>query len=168
MGGAAYADTVDTAACGEAYTPSTPTLRPVVVKLSRELGFDKVGLQAVQASLGVLGTVDVRASGDDGTVSLTFASGVGFGGIEPRPADVRFGPTELGIARSDFGLQAADDSGVLFQEAWADIRAASGLSEIVPLRTYTAILLGPNPLLLKQGWWNPSAFTLVDNDPTRE
>jgi hypothetical protein len=168
MGGAAYRDTIETSVCGEAYTPATPTLQPVVVKLSREIGFDKVGLQAVQASLAVTGTIDVRASGDDGAVSLTFASSVGFGGIEPRPADVRFTPTELGVAQSNFGLQAVDDSGVIFQETWADIRQASGLADIASARTYTAVLLGPNPLLLKTGWWNGAAFALIDNDPTRE
>jgi hypothetical protein len=168
MGGAAYRDTIETSVCGDAYTPSMPTLQPVVVKLSREIGFDKVGLQAVPASRAIAGTIDVRASGDEGVVSLTFASSVGFGGIEPRPADVRFSANELGVARNDFGLQAVDDSGVIFQESWADIRRAAGIDEIVAARTYTAVLLGPDPLLLKEGWWNPSAFTLVDNDPTRE
>lgn len=168
MGGAAYRDDIDTAVCGEGYTPSTPTLQPVVVKLSRDIGFDKVGLQAVHASLAVAGTIDVRASGDGGIISLTFASSVGFGGIEPRPADVRFSPTELGLAQNDFGLQAVDDSGVILQQAWSDIRQASGLEDIVAARAYTAILVGPDPLLLKEGWWNAPAFALVDNDPTRE
>lgn len=168
MGGAAYNDAVETSVCGGAYTPSTPTLQPVVVKLSRNLGFDKVGLQAVPASQAIAGTIDVRASGEEGIISLTFASGVGFGGIEPRPADVRFSANELGVARSDFGLQAVDNSGVIFQESWADIRSASGIEEILPARTYTAVLLGPDPLLRKDGWWNPSAFALVDNDPTRD
>jgi hypothetical protein len=168
LGGAYYADAIDTSVCGDAYTPAAPTVQPVVVKLSRELGFDKVGLQAVHASLAVPGTVDVRASGDGGVVSLTFASRVAFGGIEPRPADTRFSPTELGATRRDFGLQAADDSGVIFQEAWTDVFARSGIEGLEGLRTYTAILVGPNPLLLKEGWWNPSAFALVDNDPTRD
>jgi hypothetical protein len=168
IGGAAYTDAIDTSVCGEGYDPSTPTLQPLVVKLSRTPGFDKVGLQAVLASQAVVGTIDVRASGDDGTVSLTFASSVSFGAIEPRPADVRFGSTELGLARRDFGLQAVADNGVLFQESWSEIREASGLATIEPTRNYTAILLGPDPLLLKQGWWNGSAFSLVDNDPTRD
>jgi hypothetical protein len=168
IGGAAYRDRIETSVCGDAYTPSTPTLQPVVVKLSREIGFDKVGLQAVPAAQAVKGTIDVRATGDGGLVSLTFASSVAFGGIEPRPADVRFSPAELGVARSNFGLQAVDNSGVIFEESWADIRQASGIEEILPVRTYTAVLLGPDPLLLKKGWWNPAAFALVDNDPTRE
>ena len=168
MGGAAFKDALDTSACGDAYTEATPTLQPLVVKLSRTPGFDKVGLQAVQAAPAISGTVDVRASGESGVVSLTFASSVGFGSIEPRPADVRFSAVELGVTRSDFGLQAVGDSGVLFQQAWPDIREASRLGEIEANRNYTAVLLGPNPLLLKQGWWNGSAFSLVENDPTRE
>jgi hypothetical protein len=168
LGGAAYTDRVETSVCGAGYTPQTPTLHPVIVKLSRVVGFDKVGLQGVHAAQAT-GSLDVRASGDSGAVSLVFASSVSFGSIEPRPADTRFTPIELGVEKSNFGLQAVDGSGgVVYQEAWSDILAASGLATPVAARTYTAIFLGPDPLLLKEGWWNKSAFALVDNDPTRE
>jgi hypothetical protein len=168
MGGAAYTDRVETAACGAAYTPETPTLEPVIVKLSRAVGFDKVGLQGVHASPPT-GSLDLRASGDGGAVALVFASSVSFGSIEPRPADTRFTPAELGVENFNFGLQAVDASGgVIYQEAWSDILATSNLATPTAARTYTAIFLGPDPLLIKEGWWNKSAFALVDNDPTRE
>jgi hypothetical protein len=115
------------------------------------------------------GALDLRASGDSGAVSLVFASSVSFGSIEPRPADTRFTPTELGFENSNFGLQAVDGTGaVVYQQAWSDILAASRLATPVAARTYAAIFLGPDPLLLKEGWWNKSAFALIDNDPTRE
>jgi hypothetical protein len=60
------------------------------------------------------------------------------------------------------------DGAVMLQDSWSSIRQTSGLAEILEARTYTAILVGPNPLVLKQGWWNAPAFVLVDNDPTRE
>jgi len=168
MGGAAYADRVEVSACGAGYTPQTPTLEPVIVKLSRAVGFDKVGLQGVHASAPT-GSLDLRASGDGGAVSLVFASNVSFGSIKPRPADTRFTPAELGVENFNFGLQAVDGSGgVVYQESWSDILAASALATPSAARTYTAIFLGPDPLLLKEGWWNKSAFALVDNDPTRE
>jgi hypothetical protein len=168
MGGAAFTDRVQTAACGASYTPQTPTLEPVIVKLSRFVGFDKVGLQGVQASRPT-GALDLRASGDSGAVSLVFASSVSFGSIEPRPADTRFTAAELGVESFNFGLQAVESltGAVVHQEAWSDILAASDLATPVAARTYTAIFLGPDPLLLKEGWWNKSAFALVDNDPTR-
>ena len=168
IGGAAYTDHVDTSACGDSYTPASPTLQPIIVKLSRDLRFDKVGLQAVHASLPS-GSLDIRASGDKGAVSLVFASSVSYGSIEPRPADTRFTPAELGVARSNYGLQAVDENGaVAFQEAWSDVLAVSGIESIEPARTYTAVFLGPAPLLIKKGWWNTPAFALVDNDPTRK
>lgn len=167
MGGAAYFDTVDTAVCGDEYTPETPTLAPVVVKLSRAISFSAVGLQGVQASQAV-GSVDLRVAGDDGAVALTFARNVSFGGIEPRPADTRFGPAELGVTRRNYGLQAADGTGVVFQAAWSDVLEVSGLDAVVAARSYTAVLVGPSPLLIKRGWWNDAAFVLVDNDPTRD
>jgi hypothetical protein len=168
LGGAAYRDLTDTSACGADYAPASPTVQPLVVKLSRDVGYDKVGLQAVHASLPT-GSVDVRASGDAGAVSLVFASDVTFGAIAPRPADIRFTPVELGVAQANYGLQAVAAGGdVVFQEAWPDILAASGIDALVAARTYTAIFLGPDPLLIKIGWWNKSAFALVDNDPTRK
>jgi hypothetical protein len=168
IGGAWYVDTVDSAICGEEYAADAPTLQPVVVKLSRELSFGAVGLQGVNASLAA-GPVDIRSSGGAGSLALTFASEVSFGSIEPRPADVRFGAAELGVESPDHGLQAIGaDGGAMLQDSWPNIRDASGLSEIAQSRTYTAILVGPNPLILKKGWWNEATFVLVDNDPTRE
>jgi hypothetical protein len=168
IGGAAYTDHIEKSVCGPAYMPATPTLEPVIVKLSRVVGTGRVGLQAVHGSQPTA-SLDVRASGDSGAVSLVFASSVTFGAIEPRPADTRFTPFELGVENFNYGLQAVDNSGgVAYQEAWSDILTASGLSAILPSRTYTAIFLGPDPLLIKEGWWNKSAFALVDNDPTRE
>ena len=167
IGGAAYSDHIDTSACGDGYSPTSSTLQPVIVKLSRDLRFDKVGLQAVHASLPT-GSLDIRASGDKGAVSLVFASSLSFGSIEPRPADTRFTPVELGVEQSNYGLQAVDDNGdVVYQEAWSDILAVSGIDAIAPARTYTSVFLGPDPLLIKKGWWNASAFALIDNDPTR-
>lgn len=166
-GGAAYTDHIQTSVCGASYTPATPTLRPVIVKLSRVVGIGKVGLQAVHGSQATA-SLDVRASGDSGAVSLVFASSLSFGSIEPRPADTRFSPFELGVENFNYGLQAIDGGGsVAYQEAWSDILTASGLPSILPARTYTAVFLGPDPLLIKEGWWNKSAFALVDNDPTR-
>ena len=167
-GGAAYTDTIEKSACGASYTPATPTLRPIVVTLSRVVGGGTVGLQGVHASQATA-SLDIRASGDSGAVSLVFASSVNYGSIEPRPADIRFTPFELGVDKFNYGLQAVDaGGGVAFQEAWSDILTASGLSAVLPSRTYTAVFLGPDPLLIKEGWWNKSAFALVDNDPTRK
>jgi len=167
-GGAAYTDTLDKSVCGASYTPATPTLQPIVVTLSRALGIGMVGLQAVHGSPATA-SLDVRASGNSGEVSLVFASSIRFGSIEPRPADTRFTPFDLGVDKSNFGLQAIDEAGgVAFQEAWSDILAASGLSALLAARTYTAVFLGPDPHLIKEGWWNEPAFALIDNDPTRE
>jgi hypothetical protein len=170
LGGAYYSDIdrVETAACGVDYEPDSPTLQPIVVTLSRELSFSAVGLQGVQGALAA-GSIDMRSSGGEGTVALTFASDVSFGAIEPRPADTRFSAVDLGVAARDHGLQAIGEEGqVVFQQSWPDIRAASGVEEIVDSRTYTAILVGPSPLLRLAGWWNEPAFVLVENDPTRE
>jgi hypothetical protein len=166
LGGAAYTDVLEQAACGDDYSPSSPSVQPLVVKMSRKVGFDKVGLQGVQASPALAAPIDLRVAAD-GVPLLLFASGVSLGGIEPRPADLRFGVAELGPSQSAYGLQAARDGGVLFEQPWPRILAASGIEELEPFRNYTAVLLGPDPLLVEPGFWNESAFALVDSDPTR-
>jgi hypothetical protein len=168
LGGAAYTDSLETLACGADYTPTTPTAQPVIVKLSRDLRFDKVGLQGLHASQAV-GPVDIRATGDAGAVALVFASSVGYGSIVPRPADTRFTPLELGIDEKDYGLQAIGASAeVVAQRSWNELREASGIDQVSASRTYTAILLGSTPNLVRKGWWNAPTIALVDNDPTRE
>jgi hypothetical protein len=167
LGGAYYHDKLETSACGDDYAPRAPNLRPIVVTLSRAIAFGMVGLQGVHASPAT-GKVDVRVSGDQGMSTLVFASGIGFGKIAPRPADTRFSPEQLGVDQPNYGLQIVGDSGsVLYQAAWSDIYASSGIQTLVPARAYTAIVLGPDPLLEKRGFWNESKFALVDNDPTR-
>jgi hypothetical protein len=168
MGGAAYTDNVERAACGEDYAPDRPTLQPIVVKLSRDLRFDKVGLQAVHASLST-GSIDVRAASEDSAAALVFASTVAFGGIEPRPADTRFTAVELGVDRDDYGLQAIDDMGdEAFAQSWPEILQRSAVESLEAARTYTVVFLGPDPRLIKRGFWQHNAFAIVDNDPTRE
>lgn len=168
IGGAAYSDRAATSACGDPYTPDSPTLQPIVVTLSRQIAFDKVGLQAVHASLSTP-SLDLRTTGADDAVALVFASSVAYGSIEPRPADTRFTKLELGVDRTDYGLQAINEDGaVAFAEDWPSILARSGIDAIQSARTYTAIFLGPDPQLIKQGFWSRNAFALVDNDPTRK
>ncbi|HYQ17624.1 MAG TPA: hypothetical protein VEQ58_17745, partial [Polyangiaceae bacterium] len=166
IGGAAYGDAVDIEACGDDYTPATPTAQPIVVKLSREHNALTVGLQAVHASLPTL-AVDVRES--DGETSLVFASLIELGAIEPRPADLRFTPDDLGVSARNHALQAVDGQGmVALNEVWSDIFDASSIDPLLADRTYTAVLLGANPRLTKRGFWNSAAFAIVDNDPTRK
>lgn len=166
IGGAAYSDGLETAVCGDDYTPTTPTLQPLVVKLSRALAFDKVGLQAMQGSIST-GTVDMRAAGDRDAVTLVFASSVAYGVLEPRPADTRYSALELGVRESNYGVQAVASGEVIHQASWPELMEGAGIDAILPGRTYTTVLLGPAPVLLKRGWWNEHAFALVDNDPTR-
>jgi hypothetical protein len=168
LGGAYYHDKLEASVCGGDYAPDAPNLAPLVMTLSRDLRFDKVGLQGVHASPAT-GAIDLRVSGDHGDTALVFATDLRFGGIAPRPADTRFTPLEVGAENPTYGLQVLDENaGVLAQATWADIFASSGVATLSAARTYTAILLGPDPLLVKKGWWNQTAFALVDNDPTRQ
>ncbi len=168
LGGAAYKNDLSPAVCGEDFTADAPSVQPLVVKLSRDFRFDKVGLQGVHASLA-LGSADLRVTGDSGRTALVFASSLDYGEIAPRPADTRFTPLELGVDETNFGLAAiGENAAVLVQQAWPDVLAASGLAMLGSGRSYTAVLLGPKPHLLKKSWWNQPAFALVDNDPTRQ
>jgi hypothetical protein len=168
LGGAYYHDKLQTSACGGDYAPDAPNLAPIVMTLSRDVRFDKVGLQGVHASPAT-GRIDLRVTGDRGATSLVFAPKLDFGTIGPRPADTRFTPIEVGADNPTYGLQTLDENAnVMSQEAWSDIYESSGITTLVAARSYTAVLLGPDPLLVKKGWWNESVFALVENDPTRK
>lgn len=168
LGGAAYDDAYASSACGDDYAPDAPTVQPLVMKLSRDLRFDKVGLQGVHGALAI-GSADLRVSGDSGRTALVFAGSLSFGAIAPRPADTRFTALEVGASDPRFGLQAiGGDAAVLHQEAWPSLLAAAGIAELSAGRSYTAVLVGPRPRQLQTGWWNKPALALVDNDPTRQ
>jgi hypothetical protein len=168
VGGAAYDRGPLSSVCGAGYEPDAPTLQPVVVKLSREYRFDRVGLQGLHASVA-MDWADLRVTGNDGATALVFGSSVSFGKIAPRPADTRFSPLEVGVDEAQFGVQAVgSEEKVLAQAAWPALVDAAGLPGISPGRTYTAVLVGPRPQLLRGGWWNEPALALVDNDPTRQ
>jgi hypothetical protein len=59
-----------------------------------------------------------------------------------------------------------EDGAVLFGAAWPDIFESSGIEKLVPGRNYTAVVIGPNPLLIKRGFWNQPGFAIVASDPT--
>lgn len=168
LGGAFYTDHIETAVCGEDYAPDRPSVQPVVVKLSRDVRYDKVGLQGLHASQ-TTPSLDIRVGGPKDAIALVFASSVDYGMIAPKPADTRFTPEELNLRGPLYGLQAVGDAGVpVYQSSWPDVLETAGLETVTAGRTYTAIFVGPDPLVIKEGFWNAPAFTLVDNDPTRE
>lgn len=72
-------------ACGEGYAPRTPTATLVAVGMDQDSTFDRVGLQAVHASLA-MPQVDVRiAPGNDSNATQLLAPLLSFGGIGPNP-----------------------------------------------------------------------------------
>jgi hypothetical protein len=53
IGGPAFTNELEEDACGEGYSPTTPTASAVLVQLSRKVAFDKLSLQALHASLAM-------------------------------------------------------------------------------------------------------------------
>jgi hypothetical protein len=73
-------------ACGDAYQARSPTATLVAVGMDEDSSFDRVGLQAVHASVATP-VVDVRvAPGTASGVTQLLATFLGFGAIGPSPA----------------------------------------------------------------------------------
>lgn len=166
LGGPAFRDDLEALACGARYADSLSTAGAVVVKLSRDVSFPGVALQAVQASLGTE-LVDIRVAGGEGDVSIAFANELTYGAIAPRPPEQRFGPAELGTMSGRHGVQALRDGVVHLQESWSTLFDRSGIEELESGRGYSLVLVGPSSDTRKLGFWQRPAFALVVNDPTR-
>jgi len=166
MAGATYDGPNAELYCGAGYSERTPTLSAVLVSLSRQTAFDRVGMQVVHASLAT-GPIDVRSHApfpvqDPG---LSLAGRVVAGQVAPRPASVSNNVFDYGSARQ-YSLDVSASSGVLFSEGWLAVLARGGLTELSNSSTYALVLSGPRgdrkgvPEL-----WNPPVLTAIAASP---
>ena len=72
---------------------------------------------------------------------------------------------DYGASTPTWAVQATDDGSLAYAELWRVIRQRSGIDELEDGRGYTVIVIGPSYRVAGDGFWNPAAFTLVDNDP---
>jgi hypothetical protein len=167
IGGPAFAGKYAQTACGDQYSPATPTLSGVLVALSRRTQIGSLGLQVAHASAAT-GTVNVYASRvmSDETNSW-IASSLEYGALVPGVVQPTLSAEAYGVDSPFWQIELLSDFTQLLAERWSAIKMRAGLSTLVDGRSYTLVVLGPAAGFTRKGFWNPPALSVVPNDPTR-
>jgi hypothetical protein len=157
----------DRAVCGSSYFPDRPTLRPMLVRMSRLVTFGNPSLQFLQASLGA-GIVTLRSTPgilNNGT-QITIATDVAPGVIDPYPPVQSVAPGTFGDPLGVGGLELTSEIGQTWSDSWGSALAALDIEALAGLTGYTLVFVGPNPWLEDDAqWWNEPRFTMVRNSP---
>ncbi len=168
IGGPAFVDDSAEFVCGPGYTPETPTLSPVLVKMSRISSPDAVGLQALNASLGS-DPVDLTSIGPPtrSLNDLDIAYGVAAGAISPQPPNLNYPRVLFGnpISASKLDVTPYGSGAVSYEQSWSAALSAGTLSDIEEGKNYTIVLSGARSTLTKMKWWNGPTLTVLANDP---
>jgi len=152
--------------CGADYTPSEGSLTAELVILGRATASGLLALQSLHASRGS-GSLGVRSAPPKNAVDVWVPLVDNFDEGALRPTDPRrdLTSTAWGTAKATWSVEATVNTVPAFSELWAVVKRRTGLDELEDGRGYTIIVLGPSSEVEGEGWWNPPAFGLVDNDP---
>lgn len=156
MGGPGVVD--DGLHCGRTHSPQTPSLRPVLVPVTREVESGRLSLQFMHASAATP-SVDIQSlPGTDGVgVQLYLATGLSFGRIIPMELQRTYSFEELGL---DGGAELVVN-GVNMQQFRAPWSEIAGRTEIAADNSYLAILLGPTLGTNSADGFNETRVTLL-------
>lgn len=164
LGGPAFSHELEREVCGASYTPKTPTPGAELVTLSRKVDFLHLSLQALHASQA-LGTLDMRTvpPDDSSMIALSLGSSMTRGALQPKNPRADQRSEDYGIS-DDGGIALLSAAVVIWEGSW---KALSRISGITPVngRVYTLVVIGPAVEAAPWGFWNPTAVTIVDNDP---
>jgi hypothetical protein len=156
MGGPGVVD--DGLHCGRTHSPQTPSLRPVLVPVTREVESGRVSLQFMHASAATP-SVDIQSlPGTEGVgLQLYLATGLGFGRIMPRELQRSYSFEELGI---EGGAELVVNGANMqqFRVPWSEV---AGPTEIEADNSYLAILLGPTLGTSSADGFNETRVTLL-------
>lgn len=168
IGGPAFSDPLETYVCGAAYTPSTPTLTPVLVPLSRVTKPGAMGLMVVNAALAA-DPISVTSAHPKGSSipGISVAYNVVFGSVAPRPPLLGYSATGFGapISASLLEVTSQNASSPFYTQTWKDALAFGELSDVLDEATYALVLVGPRPNNPAAKWWNGPRVTALPAAP---
>jgi hypothetical protein len=148
--------------CGDGYTPTNPTLFPVVVTLSRLTQADRVGMQVVHASRAS-GSVSVSiASQPPGTTVFTLVKSITDGQVLPKPPNFAHGEDDYALSNQ---IELAGSASAI-GETIGDAASRGGSGLLSNGASYALILIGPRfDYGLPPPLWNAAAATIVPTSP---
>jgi len=168
IGGPAFTDVYETYICGKNYTPTTPTLTPVVVQLSRVTDASSVGLSFVNAALAS-DPIDLVSMAPEGSSfsDINIVYGTVYGAIAPKPPLFGHGKASFGspFAAAELEVNSLGSSAPFYVQTWGDTLAAGGLGDVSEGRSYAIVLVGPRPNNLEMNWWNGPRLVVIPTEP---
>ena len=166
MGGPGLDDVAIPSVCGLDYEPDKPTLRPIVVRLSRITAPERVSLQGVNARV-IEEDVSIGSEppGASSLPSITFAYNVPSGAVEPKVPYVQTNESLLGFPLGDPEITLSPGGVVTHRFGWSTALAAAGVNEVKNGRSYAVVALGPSLNLGVVKWWNPVAVVVIAASP---
>ncbi len=166
LGGPGLDDVAIGSVCGVEYKPDKPTLRPIVVRLSRITAPERVSLQGVNARV-IEEDVSIGSEppGASSLPSITFAYNVPSGAVEPKIPYVLTNESLLGFPLGDPEITLSPGGVVTHRFGWSAALAAAGTSAVKNGRSYAVVALGPSLNLGVVKWWNPVAVVVIAASP---
>lgn len=168
IGGPAFSDPLETWVCGPGYSPSTPTLTPVLLPLSRVTKAAAMGLQVVNAARAA-DPIDVASTYPKGSSvpKIWVVDDVAFGAVAPRPPLLSYSATAFGapISASLLEVSSQGSTAAMYTSTWKDALDLGGLSDVKDARTYALVLVGPRPNNPAAKWWNGPRLVALPADP---
>jgi hypothetical protein len=168
MGGPAEDGGVNMSACGEAYSPETPTTGVVFVAMSRITDPAHVALQVVSAG-GAFPTMDFRLLPNlSGAMERMVAPGLSQGAIGPYPPFTGLALADLGALpgvqlRTYSSGQTMPGSTVMLSDVLAS--SAVGASGVVNGAGLVLVAVGSAPGVAAGSFWHELTYTLIKADP---
>src|SRR6185436_3157989 len=142
LGGAAFTNALEEDACGEAYSPESPTLSATLVTLSRTHADGKIALQVLNASLASA-ALTVSSAPPDTSVQSTVAIAydVRLGSLTPRRPNTQFSMADYGLDLPGWKAQSSTAGTPIVSEPWPDVLERAGF-EFQAGRGYTLVAVG--------------------------
>jgi len=168
LGGAGHEDPSAPLACGQGYSPATPTAGLVALSMSRITREGHVSLQVVNAS-AALSPSDVRLlPGFDGATEWFVAKGVSTGAIAPIPPFAELPLAGLGsLDAATIKTYPANQGTATGAVTLSQVFANGGLSkgDVAEGKGYVLVAVGGYPGLAPGAFWHSFTFVMVRSDP---
>jgi hypothetical protein len=170
LGGPTHEDASAKIGCGDSYTRATPTLDLLALGMSRKTDPVHVAFQVVNAAVAVKPTDFGLTSSIMGTGTLTLATSLPTGGIEPKPPFTTLTVNELGAPEKVSLKTYASGQGMMYTtsdtpmgEAFKNGTVAS--TELANGEGYVLVAVGSAPNIPAGVFWHKLTYALIKAAP---
>jgi len=168
-GGPGHTDGLEKLACGQSYTPLSPTLSMAAVAMGTETAADAVGLQVVHAAAGMFFAADFRFTpGFDGAAEVPVANALSLGGIAPSPPFFALGSADLGQPGQAMMITYYPNDIYATSIVTLSAMLANGNLSATDLddgKTFALVAVGAYPGIPSGPWWKALTYAVVPTDP---